>query len=442
MTIEPPGSLTGKPVSHREEQFSSREEIRERVQLPRLRALVEAVIPANPFWAEKFAAAGCDRGDFDSLESLQRLPLTTKDELVADQLGQPPYGTNLTFPLARYCRLHQTSGTTSTPLRWLDTPESWQRVAGCWEQIFAITGTTASDVIAFPFSFGPFLGFWAAFDAASRIGALCLPAGGLTSPARLQMIGDNRATVICCTPTYALRLAEVAEEEGVDLGNSAVRSIIVAGEPGGSVPALRAAIEKAWGARVFDHWGMTEVGPLAVECPENPGGLHLLETECIAEILDPTSQQLVSPGSPGELVITNLVRAGSPLFRYRTGDLVVADTEPCPCGRTFLRLKGGILGRIDDMVTIRGNNVFPSSIEGILREFSEIAEYRIDVETRRSMQQIKITIEPHRTARSSELLDHVGRVIRDRLHFQAEIVEAQPGQLPRFELKARRFFRN
>jgi phenylacetate-CoA ligase len=256
------------------------------------------------------------------------------------------------------------------------------------------------------------------------------------------MIGDNRASVVCCTPTYALRLAEVAEEEGIDLSASTVRSLIVAGEPGGSVQAVRASIEKSWGARVFDHWGMTEVGPLAVECPENPGGLHLLETECIAEILDPTTQQAVAPGRQGELVITNLGRIGSPLFRYRTGDLVVADPVPCPCGRHLLRLAGGILGRLDDMVTIRGNNVFPSSIEGILREFPQIAEYRIDVETRRAMQHIKITIEPHAGDQSATLLDDVGRAIRDRLHFQAEVIVAAPGSLPRFELKSRRFFRS
>ncbi len=398
---------------------------------------------ANRFWTKRFEAAGCAPQEVQAPADLARLPLTTKAELVADQLAVPPYGTNLTgLGHAVSARLHQTSGRRAVPrCGWLDTPTSWEWVTSCWRQIFEITRTTSEDVVAFPFSFGPFLGFWAAFDAACRMGALCLPAGGLTSQARLQMIRDNEATVICCTPTYAMRLAEVAAEEGIDLASSAVRSIIVAGEPGGSVPSLRSAIEKAWGARVFDHWGMTEVGPLAVECPENPGGLHLLETECIAEILDPSSQQPVPVGSQGELVITNLGRTSSPLFRYRTGDLVVADTNPCPCGRHLLRLKGGILGRLDDMVTIRGNNVFPSSIEGILREFPEIAEYRIDVETQRSMQHIKITIEPHGNVQSTPLLENVGRAIRDRLHFQAEIVAAPPGQLPRFELKSRRFFR-
>jgi phenylacetate-CoA ligase len=420
--------------------FPTRDQL-QRLQTQRLSDLLAAVVPASPFWTKKFATAGLQPDDLRALMDASRLPLTQKQELIDDQLASPPYGTGLTSPLPGYNRFHQTSGTSNAPLRWLDTPASWNWVSGCWLQIFEITRTTADDVIAFPFSFGPFLGFWAAFDAASRLGALCLPAGGLSSQARLQMIRDNRATVVCCTPTYALRLAEVAQAEGINLTGGTVRSIIVAGEPGGSVESTRAAIEQGWGARVFDHWGMTEIGPLAVECPENPGGLHLLETECIAEILDPTSHQPVPPGTPGELVITNLGRTGSPLLRYRTGDLVVADTDPCPCGRHLLRLKGGILGRLDDMVTIRGNNVFPASIEGILREFPEISEYRIDVETRRSMQHIKITIEPHPGSASASLLDTVTRAIKDRLHFQAEIVECPPGQLPRFELKSRRFFR-
>jgi phenylacetate-CoA ligase len=418
----------------------SRDELKDR-QEARLRQLIAEVLPHNAFWSKRFAEAGVKPHDLWTLDDLAQLPPTDKQSLVEDQLASPPYGTNLTGPPGRFCRLHQTSGTTGIPLRWLDTAASWDWVVSCWLQIYRITGVTADDVVAFPFSFGPFLGFWAAFDGAFRLGALCLPAGGLSSQGRLQMMRDNSATVVCCTPTYALRLAELAKEEAVDLAKGTVRSLIVAGEPGGNIPAIRERIEHLWGARIFDHWGMTELGPLAVECPENPGGIHVLETECIAEILDPVSQKPVEPGTEGELVVTNLGRIGSPLFRYRTGDLVRADPEPCPCGRSLLRLNGGILGRIDDMFTIRGNNVFPASIEAILRHFTEIAEYRIDVETRRSMQHVKITIEPQNDVEGGDLSEKVSRAVKDRLHFQAEVIAAAPGALPRFELKARRFFR-
>jgi phenylacetate-CoA ligase len=428
MTPKPPESLSRGELQSRQEE--------------RLRQLIAAVLPHNAYWAKRFALVGLKPHDVWTPDDLARLPLTTKEALVEDQLKSPPYGTNLTVPPSHACRLHQTSGTTGAPLRWLDTAASWEWVVSCWQQIYRITGVAAEDVVAFPFSFGPFLGFWAAFDGACRLGALCLPAGGLTSQGRLQMIRDNSATVICCTPTYALRLAELAKDEKIDLERSTVRALIVAGEPGGNVPTIRARIEHAWGARLFDHWGMTELGALAVECPENPGGIHVLESECIAEVLDPVSHKPVEPGVEGELVVTNLGRVCSPLFRYRTGDLVMADPEPCPCGRSLLRLKGGILGRIDDMFTIRGNNVFPGSIEAILRQFSEIAEYRIDVETRRSMQHVKITIEPQNGADAAELVAKVGRAVKDRLQFHAEILCAAPGQLPRFELKARRFFRS
>jgi phenylacetate-CoA ligase len=422
-------------------ELLSRQELEARQEV-RLGQLIAAIVPANPFWTRRFQEAGLDAAAMASLGDLRKLPLLDKSAIVEDQRQHPPYGTNLTLPLARYCRLHQTSGTTGVPLRWLDTQASWDWVVGCWSRIYALAEVSDHDVLAFPFSFGPFLGFWAAFEGASRLGALCLSGGGMTSQGRLRMIFDNAATVVCCTPTYALRLIEVAREEQLDLKSGPIRALIVAGEPGGSLPAIREPIESGWGARVFDHWGMTELGPLAVECVENPLGLHVLETECIVEVLDPVSHEPVAPGRQGELVVTNLGRLGSPLLRYRTGDLVAIDPDPCPCGRDLVRLKGGILGRLDEMFTVRGNNVFPSSLEAILREFPAIVEYRIEVQTRRAMHHVRVTVEPKPGAAVDALLAGVGRAIKDRLHFQAEVAAAAPGELPRFELKAKRFHRS
>src|SRR5438105_1028830 len=226
-----------------------------RLQQERLAALFAAVLPHNPFYARKFA--GADPADF------ARLPFTTKAELLADQAAAPPYGTDLTYPLARYCRFHQTSGTSGQPLRWLDTPESWQWTLDNWQQIFEIVGVGRGDRLFFPFSFGPFLGFWTAYESASRQGLWCLPGGGMSSVARLRFLLDHAATVVLCTPTYALHLAEVAGREGLDLRSSAVRALIVAGEPGGSIPAVRARIEAGWNARRFDHSVMTQGGPVA-----------------------------------------------------------------------------------------------------------------------------------------------------------------------------------
>lgn len=422
----------------------SRDDLRVR-QIESLQTLLREVVGRNAFWTQKYQSAGVDAAAVRTLEDFRQLPATTKGELVQDQTEHRPYGTNLTYELPAYSRLHQTSGTTGQPMRWLDTPESWSWLMGCWAQIFRMVGLRRDDRVAFPFSFGPFLGFWAAFDGANRLGNLCLAGGGMSSEARLRMIAENQATFICCTPTYALRLVEVAEQEGRDLASGSVRGLVVAGEPGGSIPATRKRIETGWGARVFDHWGMTEIGALAVECVENPGGLHILETEAIAEIVEPGTNDPVEPGREGELIITNLGRLGSPLIRYRTGDLVRADVEPCPCGRELLRLDGGILGRADDMITIRGNNVFPSSIEAVLREFDEIAEYRITVETRRAMQHLKLEIEPAAATDAvgevERLLKQIGHSIKDRLNFHAEILPVPTGSLPRFDLKGRRFFR-
>ena len=434
------------------------EVIRSRQQ-ERLRELLRVVGASNRYWQSKWQAAGVDLANAE----LAQLPLTTKAELVDDHAAHPPYGSNLTFAVGAYSRFCQTSGTTGQPLRWLDTPESWQWMLGCWEQIFEMAGLRSDDRLAFPFSFGPFLGFWAAFEGAARLGRLCLPGGGMSSEARLKFIEENHATVVCCTPTYALRLAEVALDLAKQPGNltasemlKSVRLLIVAGEPGGSVTSIRHKIEESWGARVIDHWGMTEVGPLAGECVENPGGLHILETECIAEIIDPATGVAVGSGEwgvgssgtsvRGELVITNLGRVGSPMIRYRTGDIVELDPQPCPCGRSLMRLKGGILGRVDDMLTIRGNNVFPTAVEAILREFPEVVEFEFETVTRDAMPQLRIDIETTVGLPNSEsererftlLAERIAAAIHDRLHFRPEIVAVPPLSLPRSELKSRR----
>lgn len=431
--------MSETPIEH-----MSRADLEAR-QLELLQNLLAEVHGKNAFWTRKLDAAGISPRDVRSLDDLRRLPVTTKQELVDDQNTHPPYGTNLTYPLTDYRRLHQTSGTTGRPMRWLDTDASWGWFMRCWAQIYRIVGIRPDDVFAFPFSFGPFIGFWAAFDGAYRFGNLCLPMGGMSSDARLRMIEELGATIVCCTPTYAMRLAEVAEATRIDLRSNSVRAIIVAGEPGGNIPSTRQRIETAWNARVFDHWGMTDIGSLGIEPLDAPGGLSILETECIAEIVDPATGDPVEPGTLGELIITNLGRVGHPVIRYRTGDLVRAATEPCPSGMKLLRLDGGILGRADDMVTIRGNNVFPSSIEAILREFEAINEFRITVETRRSMPHLKIEIEPTPEVAADDavvgLIDEVARVIKDRLNFQAEVVLAALESLPRFELKGKRFVR-
>jgi phenylacetate-CoA ligase len=426
----------------------SRREI-EASQLDDLRTLLAELLPANPFYTRKLQSAGITF-DVASLQDFSaRFPFTTKPELAQDQLAHPPFGTNLTYPLDRYTRFHQTSGTSGAPLRWLDTPESWEGMVESWMEVFRVAGVGAGDRVLFAFSFGPFIGFWLAFESAARLGCLCLPAGGMSSAARLRAIMDNGATVICCTPTYAIRLGEAAVEEKVDLSTSRVKRILVAGEPGGSIPATRARIESLWaGAKIFDHHGLTEVGPVTYECPARPGVLHVMETAYFSEVIDPTSGRPAAPDQTGELVLTTLGRAGSPLLRYRTGDLAKcgarnAEREmACACGRHELALEGGILGRTDDMVIVRGVNVYPTAVEAIIRAFEEVAEYRVHVSEEDALTQMRVEFESTlRCANPPALAASVAKAFETNLLLRVPVTALPPGALPRFEMKARRWIK-
>src|SRR4029077_16082492 len=274
--------------------------------------------------------------------------------LVGDQAAKPPFGTNLTFPLDRYVRFHQTSGSSGElPLRWLDTVESWSWWERIWsDHVYPAAGVGAADRIFFAFSFGPFIGFWSAFGGAQRLGALAISGGAMSSEQRVRTLVALPATVLLCTPTYALRLADVARGLGLDLASSGIRVTLHAGEPGASISATRAAIEAAYSATCFDHTGMTELGPTGFSCSQRDG-IHAVETEFIFEVLDERGK----PSEEGELVATNLGRWGMPLIRYRTGDRVVVSREPCLCGSPYMKLVGGIRGRVDDMFTVRGVNL-------------------------------------------------------------------------------------
>ena len=376
----------------------------------------------NPFYRAKLSAR---------TSSLRDLPFTTKAELSEDQSAHPPFGTNLTYPIDRYVRLHQTSGTTGRPLRFLDTADSWQWWRECWQPIYRAAGISAGDRIFFAFSFGAFVGFWSAFAGAERLGALCLTGGAMNTTERVAAIVATEATVLMCTPTYALRLAEAAREEGIDLARSALRVSIHAGEPGASIPATRERIETELGVEAFDHTGATEVGAHGFSCSARDG-VHINESEFVVEVLDATGE--ARDEGEGELVLTNLGRWGMPVIRYRTGDRVKAVRGTCSCGRTLVKLAGGIAGRVDDMVTVRGVNVFPSAIEAIVRRFDEVGEYRVELARVREMDELRCVIEA-----PAAVADRVGAAIHRELGIRCLVEAVAAGTLPRFEMKAKRF---
>ncbi len=403
-------------------------------------AMLERVLRDNPFYKSKYGDLFMPEGGLE-LRHLNALPFTDKAELVKDQEENPPYGTNLTRPLEEYTRVHQTSGTTGTPLRWLDTPESWQWWLDCWVEIYRAAGIGPDDHIFVPFSFGPFIGFWAAFEAAPQVGALAIPAGGLTSEQRVGKLLEYDATVVVCTPTYALRLAQIARDTGRDLEGSSVRVTIHAGEPGASLPNVKARIEAAWGATCVDHAGATEAGAWGYSCGHRDH-MHINEHEFITEVIDPETLETapLGPGDTqkGELVLTNLGRVGSPVIRYRTGDLVELSREPCPCERPTAWLRGGVLGRIDQMVTVRGVNVYPSAVENIVRAHEAIEEYEAHVRTEREMADLVLLVEV-RDGDPVAAAKAVEDDVHDRLQLRPRVEVVESGSLPRYELKSKRF---
>jgi phenylacetate-CoA ligase len=396
-------------------------------QLQRLNTLLEEILPHNRFYAERLRGV---KLPIRSLADFARLPYTFKQDLAGTPASRD-LARNHTWPAERYVRFHRTSGTHGRPLVVLDTAEDWQAWIDIWQFVLDAAGIEAGDRVLFAFSFGPFVGFWSAFDAVAARGAMVVPGGGMNSLARLALLRDSGATAFFSTPSYAMHLAEVGKGQGIDAASLGVRKIIVAGEPGGSLPAVRGRIESAWKARVIDHAGASEVGPWGYADAARRG-LHVNAADFIAEFLSVASGEPAREGELAELVLTTLRRPGCPVVRYRTGDLVrPAWGMEGTC--RFVLLEGGVLGRADDMLIVRGVNIFPSAVDEIVRGFPEVAEYRLAAERRGELDFLVMEIEDSldRPARVAEQLEL-------RLGLKVEVRTVAGGSLPRFEAKGRR----
>jgi phenylacetate-CoA ligase len=401
------------------------------LKLERLRGLVQAILPQNRFYAAKLGRVS---RDLPSLAAIEQWPFTFKEELVEAAASGGPG--NLTWSSDRYVRFHQTSGTHGRPLPVFDTADDWAWWMTCWQTILDRGGVQPGDRVLVASSFGPYAGFWSCFDAVLTRQAMAIPTGGMTTLARLEMARALGATVLVATPSYALHLAEVAADHKLDLEHLPIRLVIVAGEPGGSVPAVRSRIREAWGAELLDHAGATEVGPWGVGDLAGRG-LDVIEPWFHAEFLSVQTGQAARQDELAELVLTTLGRVGAPVIRYRTGDLVrprwpAADeiaAGACP----WVRLEGGILGRTDDMLVVRGVNVFPGGIDDIVRSFPEIVEYRLTVGRHESLDELTLEIEDRLAAP-----DRVARELQIRLGLRVQVITVPTGSLPRFEGKGRR----
>jgi phenylacetate-CoA ligase len=395
-------------------------------QLAQLNEQLAAILPSNRFYRRKFGTASLRLG---TLDALTELPLTCKQELV-DAQAQHGVSDHHSFSADRYCRIHRTSGTSGNPLLVMDTRSDWGWWADTWQHVLTAAEVQASDRVFMAFSFGPFIGFWSAYEACVERGACLIPGGGLSTIARLEFMRQTTPTIVACTPSYALQMAEVAAGCGFPLAQLPVRRLIVAGEPGGSIASVRARIEELWQAEVVDHCGATEIGPWGFGWPTG-GGVHVIESSFIAELLP-----LAAPASDSdlrELVLTSLGRWGAPVFRYRTGDLVRAERPQAGACR-FLWLRDGIIGRADDMLVVRGVNIFPSSIEAVVRRFPEISEYRVTIRRRGELDELALEIEA-----AAETAAALSRQLDIAVGLRIAAQAVPPGTLPRSEGKSKRW---
>lgn len=426
-------------IWNREMETMPREEL-EKLQLERLKKVVARVYNMVPSYRQTLDEKGIRPEDIRSLEDLTKLPFTTKDDLRDDY----PFGL-FTVPLKEVVRIHASSGTTGKPTVTGYTRGDME----VWAEVMARTltagGVTAEDVVHNAYGYGLFTGGLGFGLGAEAIGATTVPISGGLTKRQLMLMEDFGATVLCCTPSYALVLAEEAEEAGVNVrDNMRLRVGFFGAEPWSE--AMREEIEARLGLTAYDIYGLTEIiGPgVSVECPYHQG-LHIFEDHFLAELIDPDTGERLPYGSEGELVFTTLTREAIPVIRYRTRDRVILTAEPCPCGRTLARMSK-VKGRTDDMLIIRGANVFPSQIESALLRIEGLApQYLILVDRPEDrLDKLEIWVE------ASEELFATGEYavketekkandeVRETLGITAEVKVVEPRKIERSMGKARR----
>lgn len=412
-----------------------------RWQSQRLREQVRHAAAHSPFYRRKLKAAGVKPALIRTMADLERLPFTTKDELKENQAARPPWGDVLAVPLAEVLRVHLTSATTGRPLAFLDTREDWHGFYHSYARSLYAFGVRKTDMVMAAFSYGPWIGYWSGFYAAQDLGCLVFPVGGLSTDQRMDALLNYPITVLGCTPSYALFLAEHAAKRGIDLAkDTKIRITWHTGEPGASIPATKARIERAFGARAYDLPGLTEIAAWGFECDARAGLTHVHEDYCYPEVLDEQDRP-VGPGGRGELVFTSLYRKAMPLIRYRTRDIVQVADRRCPCGRTLIAFEGGVLARLDDMKKVRGIIVYPRRIEELVRPHTAVDEFQIVFRRHAGLDEIVVRIDPSPSLSLAErtgLRARLEESLRTGLGLRATVEITEPGALPRWDHKAKR----
>ena len=434
--------MTDQPFWNPKTELMPREDLRE-LQLAKLRRVVAWAKNRSPHYRRTLA--GVDPERIRTWADIDRIPFLTRDEWMASQDAHPPFGELPVTGVENAIRLHTTSGTSGrAPLRALDSRKDWSWSAEMWCYALWGAGVRPHDIGYVAFGYGSFIGFWGLHNGLEKIGALTIPGGAQTTAQRVKQIRDLGATVVASTPTYALRLAQEAEELGIDLAGGPVHTLILSGEPAGSIPETKALIERRWGARAYDTAGMTEASTIVMfEPAEQPGGCHLIEDHVLEQVIDPETGREVAYGERGERVCTSFGRSTTPLLRYRTSDLVVKVPHTrASSGRTWDLYEGGIIGRVDDMKLVRGTNVYPGAVEAIVRGFDGIEEFQIRISRPGERDEIELLVEtlPAVDDAGWDLLSgRLGVELADAHEGLRFLVRrAATGELPRFELKAKR----
>jgi phenylacetate-CoA ligase len=418
----------------REVETAPREELR-KLQLRRLRAVVKNAAENVPLHRARMKAARIKPQDIRSLEDLRNLPFTVKTDL----RDHYPFGM-FARPRAQLTRLHASSGTTGKPTVVGYTKKDLEIWAGLMARSMVCGGARPGDVVHNAYGYGLFTGGLGAHYGAERLGATVVPMSGGATERQVVLIKDFGARVLCSTPSYALNIAEVAERDGIDLRGGSLEIGLFGAEPWSE--AMRREIQIRLGLRAVDVYGLSEImGPgVAIEC-EAQDGLHGWEDHFLFEIIDPESGQPLPEGEAGELVITTLTKEGLPMIRYRTRDITRVTTARCACGRSHLRLRR-ITGRNDDMLIIRGVNVYPSQIEAVLVGLPDLApHYQLVVSRRGNMDELAVEVEAapslrHGDTAYRQLAEQVRYQIKSLIGVTTDVVVKKPGDVPRSQGKA------
>ncbi len=420
------------------------EKIRQ-LQLKKFKRIFEWTYERSRFHRGLYDAAGITPANIRCLEDIRHIPKVEKSMMRDIQRKDPfPYGDALCVPLEAVTAYRQTSGTTGQPVYQPDTWQDWEWWAECWACLLWAQGYRPADRVFIPFGYNIFVAFWAGHYGAEKIGCEVIPGGVLDTKARLLKIQELQATALMGTPTYILGMADVAKNQmGIDPAELTINKITCAGEPGAGISSTKKRIETAWNAKVYDHAGATEIGAWSYECSHQPTGMHINEAFFYVEIEDiETGEIITEPGRRGKMIITALDRLAQPCVRFDSKDIIEWAPDACTCGRTYRIIKGGVVGRADDITKIKGVLLAPSAIEEVVRGVNGLGdEFEVIVEKVGDNDKITLKVElaPDAKGRQKAVEGELVDQLRIKTNLRYELIFYDYGLLPRYEIKAKRF---